>query len=86
MDYKLTIKLDLKVIEEAKNYARQRKTSLSKLIESYLQHLTSGSPQEKDDVTPLVKSLSGIVRDSNWEEAEQSYKDHLKKKYSSDHD
>jgi hemerythrin superfamily protein len=86
MDNKLTIKLDHKVIEDAKTYARKRKTSLSKLIESYLQHLTSGSPSEEDDITPLVKSLSGMVKDSNWEEAEQAYKDHLKKKYSADHD
>jgi len=80
MDNKLTLKLDQKVIEQAKSYARQRNTSLSRLIESYLQHLTTGVPPGDDDITPLVKSLSGIVKESNWQAAEKSYKDYLKKK------
>jgi len=86
MDNKLTIKLDQNVIEQAKTYAQQRNTSLSRLIESYLRYLTKGMPSGEDDITPLVKSLSGIVKDSNWEEAEKSYKEHLKKKYAADHD
>jgi hemerythrin superfamily protein len=82
---KLTIKLDQKVIEKAKNYARNSKTSLSNIIESYLQKLTSGSESEEDDITPLVKSLSGIVKNSNWENAKQDYKLYLKQRYSKDH-
>lgn len=86
MDNKLTLKLDQKVIEQAKSYARQRNTSLSRLIESYLKHLTTGMSTGDDDVTPLVKSLSGIVKETNWQAAEKSYKDYLKKKYAADHD
>ena len=82
---KLTIKLDHKVIEKAKNYARNSKTSLSNIIESYLQKLTSGSESEEDDITPLVKSLSGIVKNSNWEKAKLDYKLYLKQRYSEDH-
>jgi len=81
---KLTIKLDHKVIEKAKNYARNSNTSLSKLIESYLQKLTSSPESGEDDITPLVKSLSGIVKKSTWEKAEQDYIEHLKQKYSAD--
>jgi hypothetical protein len=36
MDSKLTLKLDNSIIEQAKNYAKDKNTSLSKLIESYL--------------------------------------------------
>lgn len=40
MNTKLTLNLDKKVIEEAKNYARSNRVSLSKLIENYLDSLT----------------------------------------------
>ena len=60
MDTKLTIKLDTDVISRAKRYAQHRKTSLSKMIESYLDSVTK---QDSDDIeiTPLVKSLSGVI-------------------------
>ena len=59
MDTKLTLKLDSSIIEQAKLYAKEKNTSISKLIESYLGLLID--PKERQDVTPLVKSLSGIV-------------------------
>lgn len=36
MDTKLTLKLDNSIIQQAKSYAKEKNTSLSKLIESYL--------------------------------------------------
>lgn len=36
MDAKLTLKLDSTIIEQAKIYAKDKNTSVSKLIESYL--------------------------------------------------
>ena len=54
MDTKLTLKLDGDIIEQAKTYAKKKNTSLSKLIESYLTLLID--PNEKEEVTPLVKS------------------------------
>jgi len=81
MDNKLTLKLDNQVIEQAKIYARKKNTSLSKLIESYLQFLTS-SESNKEEVTPLVKSLSGVIKVAPNENPKDSYKKHLNKKYS----
>jgi Family of unknown function (DUF6364) len=60
MDTKLIIKLDQDIIEKAKDYAKHRKISLSKLIEGYLRRLTNESG-ESEAITPLVKSLSGII-------------------------
>ena len=60
MDIKLTLKLQQDIIEKAKDYAKSQKTSLSKLIEAYLQKITSMS-KEDQKITPLVKSLSGII-------------------------
>lgn len=60
MDTKLTLRLKQNVIEKAKDYARLHKTSLSAMIENYLQKITNDN-EEKEKITPLVKSLSGIV-------------------------
>lgn len=60
MDAKLTLKLEQSIIEKAKNYARLHKTSLSAMVENYLQKITNDD-NEKEKITPLVKSLSGII-------------------------
>ncbi len=80
MDTKLTLKLDSFVIEQAKTYAKKKNTSLSQLIESYLGLLIE--PKDNNDVTPLVKSLSGIINLPTNFDTKKSYKDHILKKYS----
>ncbi len=80
MDTKLTLKLDSFVIEQAKTYAKKKNTSLSQLIESYLGLLIE--PRNNNDVTPLVKSLSGIINLPANFDTKKSYKEHVVKKYS----
>ena len=61
MDKKLTLSLNEQIIEKAKKYAKKNGTSLSKIIESYFQTLTT--KMEKDDdisISPLVESLCGV--------------------------
>ena len=41
MDTKLTLKLNQRIIERAKEYASNKKMSLSRIVEAYLQSLTS---------------------------------------------
>jgi len=82
MDNKLTLKLNDQVIEKAKEYAKKKNTSLSKLIESYLQFLTSGRQPDSDEITPLVKSLSGLLDQTKLSDNKVAYKKHLSKKYS----
>jgi hypothetical protein len=80
MDTKLTIKLDNDVIIRAKRYAYHRKTSLSKMIESYLDAVTKN---ENDDIeiTPLVKSLSGVISVPKDFDYNKERADYLQKKY-----
>ena len=80
MDTKLTLKLDSSIIEQAKNYAKKKNTSLSKLIESYLGLLVD--PKDTQEVTPLVKSLSGVVNMPKNFDYKKDYKKHLLNKYS----
>ncbi len=60
MDKKLTLSLNEGVIENAKLYAKKNRISLSKLIESYLQSIAENRTKEVE-ITPLVKSLSGVI-------------------------
>lgn len=82
MDKKLTLSLNHRVIEKAKKYAKLHSTSLSRMIESYFESLTS---QQKDnvevDITPLVESLCGVIQlpdDFDYKEARTKY---LKEKH-----
>jgi len=79
MDTKLTLKLDNSIIEQAKIYAKKKNTSLSKLIESYLGLLVD--PKDTQEVTPLVKSLSGVVDLPKNFDCQKDYKKHLLNKY-----
>ena len=79
MDTKLTLKLDSSVILQAKIYAKKKNTSLSKIIESYLGLLVE--PQNMQEVTPLVKSLSGVIDLPKNLDYKKDYKKHLTNKY-----
>lgn len=81
MDTKLTLRLKSEVIERAKRYARNRKTSLSDLIENFLLKITEDQ-ETKEGITPLVKSLSGIIELKEDYRAKDEYRKHLEDKYS----
>lgn len=80
METKLTLSMDKEVIEEAKKYARKKNTSLSKLIKTYLQNITRNKNEKDMEITPLVKSLSGILSEKNANH-KKAYSDYLERKY-----
>jgi hypothetical protein len=80
MDTKLTLKLNEDIIEKAKEYAKAKKTSLSALIENYLQKLTNDKKSNKT-ITPLVKSLSGVISLPKDHNEKKDYTDYLTNKY-----
>jgi hypothetical protein len=61
MDVKLTLKLNQDVIEKAKRYASEEKLSLSRLIENYLNALTSVPANNQIEISDFVKSLSSNI-------------------------
>lgn len=81
MNTKLTIKLDNDVITRAKKYAHHRRTSLSKMIESYLDSVTKNEPDDIE-ITPLVKSLSGVIKVPEDFDYKKERTDYLIRKYS----
>jgi hypothetical protein len=82
MDTKLTLRLDSNVIGRAKRYARSHNTSLSRMIESYLDSITQqDNNSEMPEITPLVESLSGVIHLSPDFDYKKEYRDYLEKKY-----
>lgn len=79
MKAKLTLKIDKSTIEKAKKYAREKDTSLSKMIENYLQALTN-KQEDDDEVSPLVKSLTGVIKPIDFD-YKKSYTSCLANKY-----
>ncbi|MEO1434090.1 MAG: DUF6364 family protein [Bacteroidota bacterium] len=79
MDVKLTLKLNQQTIEKAKRYSKDKGLSLSKLIENYLEALT-GDTVEDFKISPLVKSLTGVVKIDDVD-SKEAYIDYLDQKY-----
>ncbi len=79
MDTKLTLKLDQDINDQAKTFAKGKNTSLSKLIENYLSLLVE--QKGNSNVTPLVKSLSGIITLQENFDYKADYQKHLASKY-----
>lgn len=83
MNTKLTLILDKSVIERAKLYASTKNTSLSKLIETYLDRVTA-EEDSKEEISPLVKSLSGVISIPENLDHKKEYASHLANKYLND--
>ncbi|PKP24543.1 MAG: hypothetical protein CVU03_12090 [Bacteroidetes bacterium HGW-Bacteroidetes-2] len=81
MDTKLTLKLNQEIIERAKEYAFNKKISLSRIVEAYLQSLTSETKTDAFEISPFVRSISTgtkIPLDLDYKEA---YFEHLMQKH-----
>lgn len=80
MNTKLTLKINKRTIERAKKLAADRKTSVSKLVENYLELISS---DKKTDIriTPLVKSIAGVIKLPKDYDYKKDYADYLEKKY-----
>jgi len=82
METKLTLRLNDRVIERAKKYARKQRISLSKMIESYLDSLTREKNTEQEtEITPLIQSLSGVIDLPADFDYKKEYRDHITEKY-----
>lgn len=80
METKLTLRIKKNIIEQAKRYANDHETSLSKLIENYLSAITTDS-RSILEISPLVQSLSGVIQISENDDAKGEYHEHLEEKY-----
>jgi hypothetical protein len=81
MDTKLTLKLNQKVIEQAKEYASHKKVSLSRIVEAYLQSLTNENKSSEYEISPFVKSISTGTEIPADLDSKKEYSAYLDEKY-----
>jgi hypothetical protein len=81
MTTKLTLTLNNKIIEIAKIYAKENKTSLSKLVEFYFKSLVTNEENKIENLPPLTKELSGIAKIKTTKSDKELLTDALNKKF-----
>ncbi len=81
MDTKLTLKLNREIIERAKKYASDNEMSLSRIVEAYLQSLTTDKKSSDFEISPFIKSLATGTKMPADIEDKKEYLDVLLEKY-----
>jgi len=83
MNTELTIQLDDNLIHAAEMYACEKNVSLSKMIEVYLRSIVfeKSAKEEDDEITPLVKSLCGVIESPHDFDYKSEYGNYLIQKY-----
>jgi len=81
MDTKLTLKLNQRIIEKAKEYASNKKMSLSRIVEAYLQSLTTENDSSEFEISPFVKSIATGTEIPVDLDYKNEYSDYLMEKY-----
>jgi uncharacterized protein DUF6364 len=63
MTTKLTLTIEDKVIDSAKQYARKKGKSLSHLVENYLKSIATDTKENKEEsISPKVLKLMGVIK------------------------
>ncbi len=82
METKLTLKLNRRTIQKAKKYVLINNTSISRLVENYFDSLTvKDSSSLADEISPVVKELSGVINLKDTKNRKTAYTKYLSKKY-----
>jgi len=79
MNTKLTLRLDDRLIESAKEYSAKTGKSVSKIVSDFFVIIKNEKLNKSSSITPTVQSLKGILKDSKV--TENDYKNHLEEKY-----
>jgi hypothetical protein len=79
MPVKLTLRIDEELIERAKVYSKLSGKSVSQLVADYLAMLPEQSSEKRARLTPIVRSLRGLLRGADLDEL--AYRRHLEDKY-----
>lgn len=73
---KLTLSVDEQVVERAKRYARDRGTSVSQLVETMLDALSSAG-KASEEAPPVLSRLRGSMKRGSVAD----YRQYLERKY-----
>ena len=82
MNTKLTLTVEQKIIEKAKQYAKRKNRSLSDIVENYLKMITKDDFKiEKTTGSTIVTSLRGSFKMPKNFDYKNELKERLEKKY-----
>ena len=82
MPDKLTLRFDQKLINRAKEHAKEQGTSVSKMVANYFEALESDKKDHfEDSLPPITRSLVGVLEGVDI--SEEEYRTHLEDKHSS---
>lgn len=82
MNTKLTLTIEKEVIEEAKEYAKEKGQSLSDLVENYFKLITKDERKVKaSQLSPRIKRLRGILKAEKDFDYKRVLEEELSKKY-----
>jgi len=76
---KLTLSVAEDVVARAKGYADQQGTSVSRLVENYLDALARPPMVADRDLPPITRRLRGVLKGGKFDR--KTYVDHLVRKY-----
>lgn len=79
MQTKLTLRLEVELIDQAKSYAAQAGKSVSQLVSDYFKLLTSQKMKTSTPTAAITESLRGLLRESKLDE--KDYRKYLEKKH-----
>jgi hypothetical protein len=79
MQTKLTLRLDDKLINQAKSYAEKSGKSVSQIVAGFFSLLDTEPEKEKSEFTPLVRSLKGSLKGAKV--GKKDYHKYLEEKY-----
>ena len=77
MPTKLTLRMDEKLIESAKKYAKRSGKSLSQLVADFFSGLAMGHEDDPSSISPKVRALRGSLKGSDAGD----YRKHIEEKY-----
>jgi antitoxin component of RelBE/YafQ-DinJ toxin-antitoxin module len=80
MKKRMYIMIDEKLLESAKKYANNHNISISHLVETYLNYMCNKKRTEVD-ISPLVRSLSGIITLTEDYDSKEDYTRQVIEKY-----
>ncbi|MBS9773648.1 MAG: hypothetical protein KGV59_00605 [Tenacibaculum sp.] len=81
MNTKLTLTIEREVINKAKIYAKEKKRSLSDIIENYLKFLTEKESTKELELNSTIESLRGSFKMPKNFNYKEELKNRLEKKY-----
>ena len=80
MTTKLTLSVEKRVVQRAKQFARNHKQSLSQIVTNYLDYISRQQPGDPD-IDPQVMALSDTIPERDLPELKDARYQHLKRKY-----